>query len=39
MHIWTVALYMRSKTSGQSSSGEYFSIRSSRTEVAARIVK
>jgi hypothetical protein len=39
MHIWTVALDMRSKASRHASAGGHFSIRSPRTEVAARIVK
>jgi hypothetical protein len=39
MHIWTVALDMRSKASRQASAGGHFSIRSPRTEVAAKIVK
>jgi hypothetical protein len=39
IHIWTVALDMRSKASRQASAGGHFSIRSPRTEVAARIVK
>lgn len=39
MHIWTVALDMRSKASRHASAGGHFSIRSPRTEVAARMVK
>lgn len=39
MHIWTVALDMRSKASRHVSAGGHFSIMSPRTEVAARIVK
>jgi len=39
MHICTVALDMRSKASRQASAGGHFSMRSPRTEVAARIVK
>lgn len=38
-HILTVALLMRSKASRQASAGGHLSIRSPRTEVAARIVK
>lgn len=39
MHICTVALDIRSKASRQASAGGHFSIRSPRTDVAARIVK
>lgn len=39
MHICTVAFDMRSKASRHASAGGYLSIRSPRTEVAARIVK
>lgn len=39
MHIWTVALLMRSKASRHASAGGHFSIRSPRTDVAARTVK
>ena len=39
MHIWTVALDIRSNASRQASAGGHFSMRSPRTDVAARIVK
>jgi len=39
MHICTVALDMRSNASRQASAGGHFSMRSPRTDVAARIVK
>ena len=39
MHIWTVALDIRSKASRHASAGGHLSIRSPRTDVAARIVK
>lgn len=39
MHICTVAFDIRSKASRHASAGGHFSIRSPRTEVAARIVK
>ena len=38
-HILTVALLMRSKASRQASAGGHLSMRSPRTEVAARTVK
>ena len=38
-HILTVALLIRSKASRQASAGGHFSMRSPRTEVAARTVK
>lgn len=38
-HILTVALLMRSKASRQASAGGHFSMRSPKTEVAARTVK
>src|ERR1700722_11176526 len=39
MHIWIVALLMRSKASRHASAGGHFSIRSPSTDVAARTVK
>lgn len=39
MHICTVAFDMRSNASRHASAGGHFSIRSPRTEVAARMVK
>ncbi len=38
-HILTVALLIRSKASRQASAGGHFSMRSPRTDVAARTVK
>jgi hypothetical protein len=39
MHIWTVALLIRSNASRQASAGGHFCIRSPRTDVAAKTVK
>lgn len=39
MHIWMVALLIRSKASRHASAGGHLSIRSPRTEVAANTVK
>ena len=39
MHIWMVALLMRSKASRHASAGGHLSMRSPRTEVAASTVK
>ena len=39
MHIWTVALLIRWNASRHASAGGHFSIKSSKTEVAARTVK